>query len=324
MDIAFRFLTAEDRVLLTNPLIGGLILFTRNFKSHAQLQALVAEVRAFRPELIIAVDHEGGRVQRFKQGFSRIPPMASLGKLYDSNPHLAKEAAYSIAYLMASELMAVGIDLNLGPVLDIDYQRNLAIGNRAFHARPRVVAELGLAYIKGMEAAGMAAVAKHFPGHGYVAWDSHVSLPVDDRDVQTLYQQDILPFRALIKHGLRAVMPSHIIYKAVDPTITNFSEKWLKSILRKQLGFQGLVISDDLHMQATHFVGNMPARAFKALQAGCDCVLICNDRRGLIETLRHLPQDLSVEIRLLRSRPGHHQHHGQLMECAQRWIRQLS
>jgi beta-N-acetylhexosaminidase len=324
MDLAFSFLTAEDKALLTHPLIGGLILFTRHFKSYTQLQGLIAEVRAIRPDLIIAVDHEGGRVQRFRRDFSRIPPMAKLGKLYDCNPHLAQEAAYAIAYLMATELMAVGIDLNLGPVLDLDYQRNAAIGDRAFHAKSKAVASLGVAYLQGLKTAGMTAVAKHFPGHGYVAWDSHISLPVDERNFQTLYEQDMRPFRELIQHGLQAMMPSHILYKNVDSQITNFSAKWLKTILRKQLGFQGLVISDDLHMQATHTAGGMPARVFKALQAGCDIVLICNDRKGLIQTLQHLPQTSTIELSLLRSSATNRPDHFPTMERAKRWIRALS
>ncbi len=321
MDIAFKSLTAEDKSLLAHPLIGGLTLFTRNFKSYAQLQDLIQDVRAIRPNLIIAVDHEGGRVQRFKQGFTRIPSMAAFGKLYDESPYLAKEAIYSIAYLIATELAAAGIDLNLGPVLDLDYGRNVAIGNRAFHAHPRVVTHLGLAYIQGLQAAGMTAVAKHFPGHGYVSWDSHVSLPVDERDYQTLYQQDMLPFRELIQQGLLAVMPSHIIYKKVDNHITNFSAIWLKRILRKQLGFQGLVISDDLHMQATHTVGDMPARVFKALQAGCDIVLICNDRGGLIRALKQLPQTGSVDTRVLRAKQKSQPNHERLLGCAKYWLR---
>jgi len=323
MDIAATALTAEDQRLLAHPLVGGVVLFTRNFKSYAQLQVLVKDIRAVKPEIIIAVDHEGGRVQRFKQGFTRIPPMATLGRLYHDNPHFAKEAAFAIAYLLAIELGDVGIDLNVGPVLDLDYQKNSAIGNRALHANPRVVAALGLAYMQGLKAAGMTAVAKHFPGHGYVAWDSHVSLPVDDRDAQTIYQQDLLPFQVLIQQGLAAIMPSHIIYKAVDPAITNFSEKWLKKILRKQLGFGGLVLSDDMHMQATHHSGNMVARAFKALQAGCDAVLICNDRHGLISTLTSLPQLSVLNTTPLRLKPHRHPNHEHVLATAKQWIRVL-
>lgn len=324
IDVASTSITEEDKQLLAHPLIGGLVLFTRNFKSYGQLQALIGQVRAVKPEIIIAVDHEGGRVQRFKQDFTRIPSMAKLGKLYDENPYFAKEAAFAIAYLMATELSDVGIDLNFGPVLDLDYQQNVAIGNRAFHANPYIVTALSLAYSQGLKAAGMTAVAKHFPGHGYVAWDSHVSLPIDERDFQTLYQQDMLPFRELITQGLSAVMPSHIIYKAVDPAITNFSEKWLKKILKKQLGFTGLVLSDAMDMQATHYIGNMAVRVFTALQAGCDCILICNDRNGLIQTLKQLPQTSTVDTTLLRAKRINHPNHAQLLVSAKRWVRVLS
>lgn len=301
MDVAGLVLTADDKRLLRNPLIGGLVLFARNFKSKPQLQVLVDAVRALRPNLIIAVDHEGGRVQRFKAGFTRIPPMAELGGLYNRQPFLARSAAFDTAALIATELTNLGIDLNLAPVLDLDYGCNLAIGNRAFHANPNVVADLGLAYLKGLQSVGMASVAKHFPGHGFVSVDSHLGLPVDNRPYSALFEIDMLPFRKLIAQGLTAVMPAHILYSAVDSEIANFSQKWLKNILRQRLGFDGLVISDDLHMQGAKSAGNMAARVFKALQAGCDCVLICNDRAGLIRTLKHLRQTEAVDTSMLRA-----------------------
>ena len=323
MDIAGTTLTAEDKHYLQHPQVGGLILFARNYQHRQQLMALTAAVREFRPDIIIAVDHEGGRVQRFKTGFTRIPAMGQFGKLYDDNPYLAKQAVTAVAYLLASELIAVGIDVNLGPVLDIDYGRCAAIGNRAFHRHPAVVATLALHYQQGLRAAGMAAVAKHFPGHGYVEADSHVASPRDARDASTLLHNDILPFVELIAADCAAIMPSHVVYTKIDQQIANFSEKWLKKILRQRLGFQGLLISDDLHMQAATNVGKMPARVWAALRAGCDVVLVCNDRLGLIQSCHRCETSSALDLSPLRAKPQLHKQHDEWIACANYWSKRL-
>lgn len=323
MDIAGTQLTAEDRFYLQHSAVGGLILFSRNFKSYEQLQALLAEVKALCQHLIIAVDHEGGRVQRFREGFTRIPAMAKFGQLYQQNPAEALQAVYAVAYLLASELIAVGIDLNLGPVLDIDYGHNQVIADRAFAGSIKTITKLCTAYQQGLQAAGMQAVAKHFPGHGYVYHDSHVACPRDERSLMQLLQSDITPFAHFIKNGGKAIMPSHVLYRVVDSEIANFSEKWLKTILKKRLGFAGIIISDDLHMQAATNVGRMPARVQRALRAGCDIVLICNDRQGLIQTCSALPALDVLDLSCLRAQTRQIPTHQPLIEQAKYWIKRV-
>lgn len=287
LDLEGYELTEQDITLLADPLVGGLILFSRNYRDPFQLQALVAAVREIRPEILIAVDHEGGRVQRFKDGFTRIPPMASLGKRFLEDPEEALELAWDTGWLMASELLAYGLDFTFAPVLDLDYGVSEVIGDRAFSQRPEIVTRLADALIEGMHEAGMPAIGKHFPGHGYVVADSHTDLPVDDRTFEAIDQSCLKPFTALAPQ-LDGVMPAHVVYEKVDDQPAGFSPFWLKEILRRKLGFKGVIFSDDLGMAGAHVAGNYKARAVAALDAGCDMVLVCNDREGALQVLEGL------------------------------------
>jgi beta-N-acetylhexosaminidase len=275
-----------ERPRLTDPRVGGVILFRRNFASSAQLRALTASIRTLRPALLIAVDHEGGRVQRFRTDeFSALPPMRGLGVRWDSDPRGANEAAYRHGETIARELRAHGIDFSFTPVLDLDHEASAVIGDRALHADPVTVADLAGALLRGLGAGGCAAVGKHFPGHGFVAADSHIETPVDPRPLDTILRTDVVPFAALIQQGLEAVMPAHIVYPAVDTRAAGFSPVWLGEILRSRLGFDGLVISDDLDMAGAHSAGDIVARATGALDAGCDAVLVCNDFAAMDDLL---------------------------------------
>jgi beta-N-acetylhexosaminidase len=271
-------LTEDDRERLADPRVGGVILFARNFESSAQLRALNETIRALRPELVIGVDHEGGRVQRFRADeFSAIPAMRSLGHAWDSDPATANDAAFRHGRTIAGELRAHGVDVSFTPVLDLDYGASTIIGDRAFHADPVIVADLASALLRGLSAGGVAGVGKHFPGHGFVAADSHVDTPVDDRALDTILRTDIVPFAALIQQALPAIMPAHVVYPKVDAQPAGFSRVWIGEILRQRLGFDGLVFSDDLEMAGAHGAGDIVERANAALDAGCDVVLVCND-----------------------------------------------
>jgi beta-N-acetylhexosaminidase len=262
------------------------ILFARNYASSAQLKALTAEIRALRaPELLIAVDHEGGRVQRFREGFTPIPPMRTLGEAWDRDVAGAAREATRLGWTLAHELAAQGVDFSFTPVLDLDYGTSAVIGDRAFHRNPNAVAHLGAALVAGLAAGGMAAVGKHFPGHGFVAADSHVDVPVDGRELAALRAADLVPFGALVAAGLAGIMPAHVIYSAIDPHPAGFSRLWLREVLRGQLGFDGLIFSDDLGMAGARGAGDMVARAEAACAAGCDMVLVCNDPAGADEVL---------------------------------------
>lgn len=271
-------LSPADRERLVHPLVGGVILFTRNFKSPPQLKALTREIASLRsPRLLIAVDHEGGRVQRFRDGFSVIAPMRTLGELWDSDVAGAAREAVRIGRTIAGELGAHGVDFSFTPVLDVDHGESAVIGNRAFHRNPNAIAHLASALCDGLHAGGMAAVGKHFPGHGHVAADSHTELPVDDRPLAAIVADDLVPFGALIARGLEAIMPAHVVYSAIDKDPAGFSQKWLQEILRGRLGFDGLIFSDDLGMAGAQGVGDLVARAEASVAAGCDMVLACND-----------------------------------------------
>jgi len=271
-------LSPADRERLVHPLVGGVILFTRNFKSPPQLKALTREIASLRsPRLLIAVDHEGGRVQRFRDGFSVIAPMRTLGELWDSDVAGAAREAVRIGRTIAGELGAHGVDFSFTPVLDVDHGESAVIGNRAFHRNPNAIAHLASALCDGLHAGGMAAVGKHFPGHGHVAADSHTELPVDDRPLAAIVADDLVPFGALIARGLEAIMPAHVVYSAIDKDPAGFSQKWLQEILRGRLGFDGLIFSDDLGMAGAQDVGDLVARAEASVAAGCDMVLACND-----------------------------------------------
>ncbi len=302
IDVQGTHLDAEDRELLANPLVGGVILFTRNFATRDQLEALVTEIHAIRsPPLLVTVDHEGGRVQRFRKEFTVLPPMRLIGHQYDMDKAVGLRLSRQSGWLMAAELRAVGIDMSFAPVVDLDYGVSEVIGDRSFHRDPAVVADLAIAFMGGMREAGMAACAKHFPGHGAVVADSHVALPVDRRPYEDM-ADDLHPYRRLIDNGLPAVMVSHVVYAAVDPQAAGFSCHWLQVELRDRLQFAGAIFTDDLTMQGASVAGTMAVRARTALEAGCDVLPICNNRQGVIEVVDALHDwgDPLGQIRLVR------------------------
>ncbi len=289
LDLIGTELSPEEHDILQHPLVGGVILFARNYESVPQMTELCRQIRTSRPTpLLIAVDQEGGRVQRFKEGLTRLPSMGEIGQLYQRSPEQGLQLAYSSGQTMATELRAMGIDLSFAPVLDLDKQQNTVIGDRAFGADSTLVSTLGLAVMRGMRAAGMAATGKHFPGHGSVKTDSHTTLPIDSRSFEEIYREDMQPFIAMIAAGIDALMPAHILFPKIDSHPVGFSRYWLQEVLRKQLKFSGIIFSDDLNMAGAEFAGNYAARANAALEAGCDKVLICNNRAGAIHILDHL------------------------------------
>lgn len=285
IDVAGLALTAEDRELLRHPLVGSVILFTRNYADPAQLAALVADIKAVRsPPLLVAVDHEGGRVQRFRPGFVRLPPLRAIGRRYDEDREAGRALARQMAWLMAAEVRAVGIDLSFAPCVDLDWGVSEIIGDRSFHRDPDAVADLSVAYQQGMQAAGMAACAKHFPGHGAVVADSHVALPVDRRPLVDL-EPDLKPYRRLIANGLASVMVAHVVFPDVDEWPASLSPRWVRGVLREDLGFDGAVFADDLSMAGAHVAGSLHERAMMAVAAGCDVLPVCNDRPAVVKLL---------------------------------------
>ncbi len=277
VDVAGKVLTVEDEARLRHPLVGGVILFARNYESPSQLCELTAAIHALRtPPLLIAVDHEGGRVQRFREGFTKIPAMRELGKIWDAHPQRARHLAEQAGYVLAAELRACGVDFSFTPVLDVDFGRSGVIGDRAFHSDPQAIAELAHSLLLGLRHGGMHTVGKHFPGHGYVEADSHLEIPVDEREYVDIELGDLVPFRRMVDYGMSAVMPAHVIYPKVDNRPAGFSPIWLKQVLRSQLGFEGVIFSDDLSMEGATVAGNVLQRAEAALNAGCDMVLVCN------------------------------------------------
>ncbi|XDZ52614.1 beta-N-acetylhexosaminidase [Neisseriaceae bacterium CLB008] len=285
-DVAGFTLSNEEKQRLLNPNIGGVILFRRNFESVAQLRALTADIHALRtPALVIAVDHEGGRVQRFIDGFTRLPAMNVLGQMWDEEgPEAAKATATTVGWVLATELRACGVDLSFTPVLDLGWGNNQVIGNRSFHADAEVVTELALALQAGLNQGGMRSCGKHFPGHGFVGGDSHYVLPEDERSFADLMAQDMVPFQRLSGAGMAAVMPAHVVYPAVCEKPAGFSKTWLQKILRQDLGFDGVIFSDDLTMEGAVSEGNISQRAQVSFAAGCDIVLVCN-RPDLVDEL---------------------------------------
>jgi len=304
VDVAGLTLTAEDRELLRHPLIGSVILFTRNYQDPVQLAALVADIRGVRaPPLLVAVDHEGGRVQRFRAGFSVLPPARRIGQEFDQDEKQGLAMARDLAWLMAAELRAVGIDFSFAPCVDLDYGVSEIIGDRAFHANAEVVAKLTLATIAGMREASMAATAKHFPGHGAVVADSHQALPIDRRELTDL-APDLTPYRRLIPNDLAAVMMGHVLFPAVDSVPASFSRRWVGEILRGELDFRGVVFADDLTMEGASAMGGVVERAEAAIAAGCDVLPVCNRRESVIRLLDGLKSQPgpASQLRVLRMR----------------------
>ncbi len=305
IDLTGLELLPEEGELLQHPFVGGVILFARNYESTTQITQLCRAIRQASPlPLLIAVDQEGGRVQRLKDGFVRLPSMGEVGQLYQASPAAGLQLAYDCGWIMAAELLAVGVDLSFAPVVDLDKQLNTVIGDRSFSATPAIVIRLAEAMIKGMHEAGMAATAKHFPGHGSVKVDSHLDLPVDSRPFAEIECEDMQPFSALITSGIDALMPAHILFSAVDDQPVGFSRYWLQNVLRKQLRFSGVIFSDDLNMAGAAFAGSYIDRAMAALDAGCDSVLICNNRSGALEIIDHLPEKYRFSAERLQNLRG--------------------
>ncbi len=328
LDLEGLELTAEERELLRHPAVGGVILFSRNYRDPDQLAALTTAIHALRePRLLISVDQEGGRVQRCREGLTRLPPAARFGQLARRHPQHARQAAEAVGWLMAAELRALGVDFSFAPVLDLDRGVSGVIGDRAFADTINGVSDLSRAWCEGVRAAGMASVGKHFPGHGGVAADSHAELPIDDRRFEEIEMEDLVPFERLIRHGLEAVMPAHVLYPQVDARPAGFSPFWLKEILRGQLAFQGLIFSDDLNMGAAAAGGGYADRARAALDAGCDILLICNNRPAaleMVDALRH-HDDPTIHLRCLRmhGRGGLDRVHLHLDPRWQRGVREI-
>jgi beta-N-acetylhexosaminidase len=305
IDVAGTELTADDVRVLSHPLVGSVILFTRNYRDPAQLAALTAAIRAVRaPHLLVAVDHEGGRVQRFREGFTRLPPARSLGRRYDEDRRDGLVLAQSVAWLLASELRVAGVDFSFTPCVDLDYGVSEIIGDRAFHSDPDSVSALAVATMAGLRDAGMAAVAKHFPGHGAVVADSHVALPVDRREFVDL-EADLRPYRPLIENHIAGIMAAHVVFPAVDALPASLSQRWITGVLRGELGFHGCVFADDLTMAGAAAFGGVIERAELAFSAGCDVLPICNDRDSVNSVLNHFGPDVASaasQARLVRMR----------------------
>lgn len=293
LDIQGTELTAEDERRLTHPLCGGVILFTRNYQTPEQLCELTAAIHSLRPSrLLIAVDHEGGKVQRFREGFTRLPPMRELGRLWDAHPHRARQLAVDAGYVLAAELRSCGVDFSFTPVLDVDHGASTVIGTRAFHHNTQAICELAHGLLMGLKEGGMAGVGKHFPGHGYIRADSHLELPVDERSYADIALCDLVPFRQMIGHGLAGMMPAHVLYPQVDRHPAGFSKVWLQKILRQELEFEGCIFSDDLSMEGAAVAGGVVERVQAALLAGCDMALVCNRPQAMDEVLAGLAWDM--------------------------------
>ena len=302
LDVAGTTLTTEDIRRIRHPLTGGVILFARNYENREQLCALTTSIHALNPRILIAVDQEGGRVQRFSNdGFTSLPAMQRLGKLWDANMLDALQAATDTGFVMGMELRACQVDLSFTPVLDIDYGFSVVIGDRAFHRDPHAVTCLAKSLVHGLALAGMANCGKHFPGHGFASADSHTDLPIDNRSLEEIRATDLVPYQRL-GISLGAVMPAHIVYPEVDAQPVGFSKKWL-DILRNELGFEGVIFSDDLSMKGARVAGDVVASAHAALAAGCDMVLICNapsQADQLLQALLPLPASSMARLTALR------------------------
>lgn len=280
LDVAGLTLTPQDIDLLAQPQVGGIILFARNVDSPEQVRQLCNHIRQVQPHILIAVDQEGGRVARLRQGFTCLPAMGQLGQYFNNNPIDALSLSFDCGYLMAAEVLAVGIDFSFAPVLDVDGISQV-IGDRSFHQTPQGIVALANQFMQGMKAAGMATTGKHFPGHGSVAPDSHHAQAIDDRDYASIYAHDMQPFLQTLPF-LDALMPAHVIFSKVDDKPAGFSAKWLQQIIRKDMAFDGVLFSDDLSMQAAHIAGDAGKRVMAAINAGCDMALVCNDRESAL------------------------------------------
>lgn len=301
-DIAGSKISEEEGQWLTNPLLGGIILFTRHFETKQQLKELVAELKSLNPNLIISVDHEGGRVQRFREDFSQVAAMGKLGELYQRDPEAALKAAEASAIVLSYELLEVGIDLTYAPVLDINYLRNTVIGDRAFSQDVEDIIALANKFISGLNKMQFAVVAKHFPGHGWVNLDSHVACPVDERSFEEITNSDMQPFVQLLDK-IDWMMPAHVVYEQVDSEPAGFSSKWLQQVLKHDMKFTGHIVSDDLSMQGAAVKGDYQARSSAALTAGCDILLACNSSDASTQILAAM-EALNVEpLRLEKYRP---------------------
>lgn len=279
-------ISSEEKELVNHPFVGGIILFSRNFENCDQLRDLVRQIHAVRsPSLLVGVDQEGGSVQRFKEGFSTLPPLSLIGDQYEKNPEWSKGLARDHAWVMASELLDVGIDFSFSPVVDLKDHRSSVIGNRAFHSHPEIVSVLASIYVETLNSCGMSAVAKHFPGHGLIVEDSHFDLPVDDRPLTKIMSKDILPYRSIMKVGLAGIMMAHVLYSEVDDRVAGYSEIWMGRILRQEMGFNGVIFSDDLNMVGAAVSDSYVERVSIALEAGCDSLLLCNNRSGVEQVL---------------------------------------
>lgn len=303
LDLKGSTLAEEERDILSHPLVGGIILFSRNYESVPQITELVKDIHDLRePRLLVAVDHEGGRIQRFREGFTKLPACELIGKNYVNDNRRGIELAEKAGWLMATELRAVDVDFSFAPVLDVHKGISNVIGDRSFHRDPEVVAILAKAYMQGMKSGGMSAVGKHFPGHGSVVEDSHLAIPVDKRRYEDIQLDDLIPFERMIHAGLPAIMPAHVIYPAVDDKPAGFSSVWLKEILREQLGFQGTIFSDDISMAGAEIAGDYIGRTDSAIRAGCDMVLVCNNQDAavsILENFEYNPNPAS-QVRLIR------------------------
>lgn len=283
-------LTETDREILAHPLVGGVVLFTRNYESREQLRHLCQTIRAARKKpLLIMVDQEGGRVQRFVSQFTKLPYLSWFGKIYDQDPIKACHLAEDSGWLMASELLSIGIDISLAPVLDLNKDVSAIIGDRAFHRNPGVVAKLAESYIQGMQEAGMAATGKHFPGHGSILQDSHLALPIDERSLSQIEQDDMIPFAEVIKSGITAIMAAHLLFPKVDKVAVTYSRHWLQDILRRRLKFEGVIFSDDLNMEGANISPNHVDRFLAAREAGCDFAILCNNPDATIQVIDKIP-----------------------------------
>lgn len=311
-----------DREILSHPVVGGVILFSRNYETPEQIYAVTTELHELRsPRLLIAVDHEGGRVQRFRKGFTELPPAAMIGDVYDDDPAAGLAFAEQCGWIMASELRSVGVDFSFAPVLDLRNPGSRIIDDRALHSDPHCVARIARAYVNGMHQAGMAAVGKHFPGHGSVAADSHLELPVDERSYYDIANTDLLPFR-LLAPDIEGIMPAHIQYPKVDNEPAGFSSVWIKNVLREELGFQGIVFSDDLMMAGAEHAGDVNERAAAAIAAGCDIILLCNDRAATERLVSNpgVHVEPVTQVRLMRMHGKGHPAPLEQLQKDERWL----